>query len=632
MTTKPPDRIEIIKVNSGQKLGNQIVMSPVELRYIGNRIYFYFAYNKYIMEEIKCLQGRKYHGYDDINPQKVWSAPNNKRNRFSLEYLQLKNPYQHYQKDLIAVDNFFRPVKLHQKEMTSFILNRKRCIIAGEMGTGKTLAAIEALERMNLPQLIPWYVAPKAALNATILEFEKWKSKAPTLYTYDNIVKLVTTNANKNEDEEFDLQGNKLVIPNVLFLDESSKVKTYGTLRFNCVQALVEEMFRRYDDPYIILMSGSPAPKSPVDWWAQCELACPGFLKEGHPKSFQARLAVIKQMDKGDGVTFPKILAWKDRENMCGQCGELKDSIKHTTMQCVFTPCENEVAKLYRRMKGLVLVKLKKDCLDLPDKIFKPIQLEISEKHAKYASLLKKKNTRAVTAMMQLRELSDGFLYIDEEVKDASGQILYNTCDVCKGSGKITVPEEDFCPSCLGEGKTPSIARKTEYITSPKEDAYKDILEAHTDGGRLVSYGGFTGTVDLMVKISTGMGFNTIRVDGRGWHLFGSDGKEVVSDSLSCLRYFQSDSKDLISFCGQADSAGMGLTLTASPTICYYSNSFRGESRIQSMDRIHRLGMNISKGATIIDLLHLKVDQYILDVLNNNRRLQDITLGELPDE
>ena len=57
---------------------------------------------------------------------------------------------------------------------------------------------------------------------------------------------------------------------------------------------------------------------------------------------------------------------------------------------------------------------------------------------------------------------------------------------------------------------------------------------------------------------------------------------------------------------GQADSAGTGLTLTASNEIVYYSNSFNGEARMQSMHRIHRPGMDINKGALITDLIHLR--------------------------
>ena len=84
-----------------------------------------------------------------------------------------------------------------------------------------------------------------------------------------------------------------------------------------------------------------------------------------------------------------------------------------------------------------------------------------------------------------------------------------------------------------------------------------------------------------------------------------------------------------LAFIGHPGSAGMGLTLTASPAILYYSNDFNAESRIQSEDRIHRLGMDTNKGATIIDIFNLPTDEYVLDNLNKKRDLQSMTMGEL---
>lgn len=75
----------------------------------------------------------------------------------------------------------------------------------------------------------------------------------------------------------------------------------------------------------------------------------------------------------------------------------------------------------------------------------------------------------------------------------------------------------------------------------------------------------------------------------------------------------------------------MGLTLTASPSIVYFSNDFNAESRIQSEDRIHRPGMDVNRGATIYDLIHLPTDRTVLENLKAKRVLQDMTLGALND-
>ena len=84
-----------------------------------------------------------------------------------------------------------------------------------------------------------------------------------------------------------------------------------------------------------------------------------------------------------------------------------------------------------------------------------------------------------------------------------------------------------------------------------------------------------------------------------------------------------------IVFIGHPVSSGTGLTLTASPTIVYYSNDFAADARIQSEDRIHRMGMDENRGATIIDLIHLPTDEYVIENLQKKKRLQDMSLGQL---
>lgn len=599
---------------------------PVRIEKERDRLFFYYDYNPDINEEIKCMEGRKYHGYDEKNPRKVWSAPDTKRNRFTIDFLTGKNPYQLYLNGikLLNKSDFIRPVHSHQIEMTSFMLDKKRCIIAGEMGTGKTLSAIEFLERVKLEKLVPWYVAPKSASNAVKLDFAKWESEVdPQFYTYEGIVKVVKQNQGKGNDEL------NFVVPNVLILDESSKLKNHTTERWKSVSLLIETMFEVHgdDNVYIILMTGSPAPRSPLDWWAQCELACPGFLKEGNLLAFRNRIAVYEKVDDGAGQIYPKLVAYKDRDGLCNVCGQVEDHVNHTVIaNHIFVPAKNEVKALYNRMKGLVLVKLKKDCLDLPDKIYREIKVEPSSKILEYAKLIKKSNSRAVSALIQLRELSDGFLY--EHKKTGESEV----CSVCNGSGKIVIPEEDICPTCFGDGKVDKTKLVTNYLECPKDEAFNDLLDQHSEIGRFVAYGGFTGTVDKLVTLSCKQGYNVIRVDGRGWFVFDSTGADITgnfANQPAILQYFQSDSDDLITFAGQADSAGMGLTLTKSPSICFFSNSFRGESRIQAEDRIHRIGMDVNRGATIYDIFNLPTDKLIRDNLRLKKKLQDITMGEI---
>lgn len=580
---------------------------PAELDYQGDRIYVKFPFNREIIKEIKNMEGCKWHGYDP-KPKKIWSIANSGRNQFALQYLQGSDVYARWNGESPLVKTT-RSVMDHQREGISHILHRRQCIYAGEMGVGKTLTAIEVMELSGIKDWI--YVSNRSGLMAVHLELNKWKCFIkPQLYTYEGMVKFVE---NYNEGDP---------LPSGIIFDESSKVKTWTAKRTKAAYMLAEQIRKQHTNPFIVCMSGAPAPKSPLDWWAQCEIVAPGFISEGTPTKFRNRLAVVKEHEV-DGITFPKILSWKDNTLPCLSCGKPKNDVDHILNTCMYSPSEDEVSKLYKRLKGLVLVHRKKDCLDLPDKRYEIVRLEPTDQVKRLAQLIKNTSPRAIQALTLLRELSDGFQYEDK----GTGQ--YEVCQVCNGSGKTYIPDEDICPTCYGDGKVEKIERVTTFLDTPKLNQLDIDLEAHDDVGRLVIYGGFTGTVDRIVNRCHENGWCTVRLDGRGYQILTSK-----KEPLECngIEWFQSNDDRNIAFVGQSDAAGMGITLTASPTIVFFSNTFKPESRTQAEDRIHRIGMDINRGATIKDYFHLKVDEKIHQIVKNNLRLQSLTLGSIPNE
>jgi SNF2 family DNA or RNA helicase len=165
-------------------------------------------------------------------------------------------------------------------------------------------------------------------------------------------------------------------------------------------------------------------------------------------------------------------------------------------------------------------------------------------------------------------------------------------------------------------------------VACPKDEKLIDIIDTHEDDGRLVTYGGFTGTIDRIVGVYTKMKWNWIRVDGRGWSC--SWGAKNPQEMLS---EFQDKNSRIerCGFIGHPGSAGMGLTLTRSSETVFFSNDFNGESRIQSVDRIHRPGMDLNKGATITDLLHLPTDRLVLESHKRKQKLMNMSLGQFRD-
>lgn len=578
-----------------------------------NRYYFKFRYHKGLMAKIKMMKGARWH--PDI---KSWSAVKCQRNEFQLDYLMGKNPYAKWDRPLLDVT----PNRLLfevQREMLAHTYTHKQVIIAAEMGLGKTLYTFELIE-LSHKEDGPrewWYVAPKNTCIAIKREMAKWNFKLQlNLMTYEAMCKAV-----KNWPPG-------TPAPFGIIFDESHYLANATTQRTQYAMHLADSMRADWEDPYIVLMTGTPQPKKPTSWWCMCEVARPGFLIEGDQHKFQKTMAVVVEKESISGGSYPDIVAWRSTDKICDICGEGEDSIQHMADvdpdAHVYKPAVNEVARLYTRMQGMTLVRLKKNCLDLPDKVYREIYLEPDRQILNAAKLIAKTGGGAAMVQVLLRELSDGFQYEDLP----TGKQV--TCPGCNGSGEQIYSEvtghetevsepSSVCGRCKGQKTVPEITRQTTWIGSPKQEALREVLAEHEQYNRLVVFAGFQASVDVCVETAQKEGWVTIKIDGRG----------IDSPFEKPLDVFESDSEQKICYVGHPGSGGTGITLVKSPTICYYSNTHNAVERWQSEDRIHRIGMDVNRGANIIDLFHLPTDKLILDRLKLKKNLQDVSIGEL---
>jgi len=104
-------------------------------------------------------------------------------------------------------------------------------------------------------------------------------------------------------------------------------------------------------------------------------------------------------------------------------------------------------------------------------------------------------------------------------------------------------------------------------------------------------------------------------------------GDTAESDRQDIVSRFQDREDPLRFFIGNPRTGGYGLTLTASHTVVYYSNSYDLEIRLQSEDRAHRISQ--TEKVTYIDLLSEgTVDEFIVKNLRNKINLANKVLGE----
>lgn len=592
---------------------------PATLEYRDDVIVVKFGFNEPIKNEIKAMEGARW------NPsEKAWTVKNNQRNNFALDYLLGKNVFERYDLPLVEWKPKRDVLMGHQKFMARHILTRRQCYVAADPGTGKTLTAIEVTEAVNPKNC--WFVSPRVALLSVKLEFAKWKAGYfPRFMTYEELVKLM-------------LNWTGGDAPQMVWFDEGHKLKTPTAKRTQAALHLANSIRERWgDEGYVTVMSGTPAPKSPLDYWSQIEVARPGFIREGTPDKFMDRIALRKRVEGDSGVAYPKLITFYDDVRKCRLCGRLADHPLHQPEAEFlisgtdekphgFVASVDEVSKMVKRLDGIMLRVNKNDCMDLPEFVYRKIVLKPSKQTLAYAKMLAKTGGGAAQVLVLHRELSDGFQYHEKLIGTRD-------CEHCKGTGKRPYfaeekDEWDKDPSCLhcaGKGHFKEYETQTIETPTPKDQALLDFLEEKEDDGRLITFGAFQGTIDKICRLTLKAGWDFICRDGRGWKT--SLGNQYTDADF--IKMFQREMpcpKEKINFIGHPRSVSMGLTLTASDTIFWYSNSFDAEDRMQGCNRIHRPG---TRGAIMVDLIHLPVDQLILDNLQKKQDMQSITLGDI---
>ena len=517
----------------------------------GTYLYLSFPFNRGLVDEIKMsTEVRQW-----MNREKMWKMKKTDRNLFIISYLMGENPYSKYDLPLsIDAKASALPIEwwYHQKKMYAHIIQRMQVIIAGEMRTGKTWPTLQAIIDTNCNDA--WWVAPKSALRG--LKGELLKRNFPFnifLLTYARFRRIWTRSLD--------------IVPKFCVFDEAQKLKNPRSKQGQFARELATLQKQKYgDDRYMVLLSGTPAPKDPADWWNTTEIACAGFLREGSHTQLKQTVAEFEEKEAQPGQKYWKLVAYK----------------------------EHEVANLYKRLDGLVEVFLKKDCLDLPEMVYDTVVLDVSNDYKRASNMLRNSETMAVQLRNKLRQLSDGFTYT-------------------KVINKETATEE----------------RVTKYFPDcPKDVQLRSDLDEFEDVGRIVVGCGYQASLDKIVAICIEKDWAVLKVDGRGWHALNTT--KTVDECLKEMdRSLNQGDIPKLAFCAQVDSASTGLELSASPVIIFYSNSDNGDSRMQFKARAHSTNMDYSRGLEIRDYVHIPVDQLVLDKLLAKETLQSITMGDL---
>lgn len=316
----------------------------------------------------------------------------------------------------------------------------------------------------------------------------------------------------------------------MIVIDESTRIKNEGTLRNERAMALGALVNHRYEG------TGLPITNKPNDLFGQLEWLHSGLLGTTSYRAFVAEYNVLldpatdwglkKMIEKNPRMRFAQITK---RDDITGR------------------PIYRNLDKLNALLAPHAYRVLKKECTDLPDKVFKQIFFELTPKQ------------RAVYKTMEddLRiELEDG---------NIQGVAKLNVVSKLQQITSGFVLLKDGSTVLLGERDNPRLK------------ALKELMEDF-EGKKVIIWAWFKEEIRAIAALMKEMGRVPVQYHG------GISDK----DREAAIDTFQKGAAD--TFIGNQASGGIGITLTAAANVVYYSNNFNLEHRAQSEDRNHRTG------------------------------------------
>ena len=462
----------------------------------------------------------------------------------------------------------------HQKDALKKCWNKKAFAIFAEMGTGKTKIALDnaciLYNQGKIDNLL--VVAPKGTymtwveqeipihipdyIDIEVLAWkpstsEKYKAKLRALRGTKFKLRIFVMNVEALSTKK----GMKeamlfLNFKSMMIVDESTTIKNPKAKRTKNILSLAKEAkYRR-------ILTGSPVTQSPMDLWAQMDFLDPEILGQQSYYAFRTRYAVIITANAAGGThKYQKIVKFRN----LAQLGK------------IVSPHSYRI--------------LKKDCLDLPPKVYSKREVELTDEQKEAYSEMK------TNAIAQLKGQSTTALNVLTQLI----RLHQITCGHMK----------------LDTGSTMN-------LTTNRLDELMHILGETT--GKVIIWANYIHDIE---RIEASIHLSDFGQDSCCTYY----GATPTDKRQECIRRFQDPDSKVRFFIGNTQTGGYGITLTAASTVIYYSNNYDLEKRIQSEDRAHRIGQKNS--VLYIDLVAKgTVDEKIIQSLRNKVNIAKEISGE----
>lgn len=227
----------------------------------------------------------------------------------------------------------------------------------------------------------------------------------------------------------------------------------------------------------------------------------------------------------------------------------------------------------------------KEDALDLPEKIYSKVPVEMTKRQQAMYDKLRQEAIIELESMGESIEVTNILTMLVKLHQIVCGQLKY---------------EDD---------------NGNEAYASIENNRISTLLELiELEPGKVVIWSNYRQTLaDIVKTIASKYGNDSV---------IQFHGGVKQSDREVAAKRFQDKEDPCRFFVANPQSAGLGLTLTSADLAIYYSNDYSLERRIQSEDRIHRIGQQMS--ARYIDLVSPNtVDEKIIEALRKKKNLAD---------
>ena len=461
----------------------------------------------------------------------------------------------------------------HQRTALLRSWDKKKYAFFMEMGTGKSKVLIDTIgilyckgaidsvvivapkgvyknwESREIPTHLPDYIDRHVAVWSPAPRKEEKKALTSLFDLIDKLkifiinVEAFSTKKGVTFTEKFVLSHRPLFA-----VDESTTIKNPKAARTKAIIKISKDAaFRR-------ILTGFPITQSPLDLYSQTETLEKSLLGFTSYYSFQNHYGEVVNRYFG-GRTVKQVVGYRN------------------------------LSELTKKLDSFSYRVLKKDCLDLPDKVYQRRDVELTAEQKKLYSEL---SDRAITILQNQEQIS---------VTNILTQLLRLHQIV---TGHVKSDDDVDIP-----------------VDNNRIDAMFEVISEMQ--GKVIIWANYRHDIKTITKeLENKYGTQTA---------CSFYGDTAVDDRDQIVSRFQDQEDDLKYLVANPKTGGYGLTLTASHTVVYYSNSYDLEIRLQSEDRTHRIGQN--NKVTYVDFIAEKtVDENIVKCLRSKIDIATEVLGE----